>query len=143
MLDVECWMFKIWCFEPMPTETASDNLQQSVWVRRYQSGIPVGPAKTYRLRVWVRTTNDTRGLIAVWVTGDAGRKTLARDSLNTEGEWREIDVELIQPKTGTLSIYLNLTNAPMEVVSLGQQVTVRVVEVDFARKRVALSMKNL
>ena len=32
---------------------------------------------------------------------------------------------------------------PMEVVSLGQQVTVRVVEVDFARKRVALSMKNL
>ena len=112
MLDVECWMFKIWCFEPMPTETASDNLQQSVWVRRYQSGIPVGPAKTYRLRVWVRTTNDTRGLIAVWVTGDAGRKTLARDSLNTEGEWREIDVELIQPKTGTLSIYLNLTNAP-------------------------------
>ncbi|MBX2889948.1 MAG: RNA-binding transcriptional accessory protein [Saprospiraceae bacterium] len=31
---------------------------------------------------------------------------------------------------------------PMEVVSLGQQVTVRVVEVDFARKRVALSMKG-
>jgi protein Tex len=32
---------------------------------------------------------------------------------------------------------------PMEVVSLGQQVTVRVVEVDMARKRVALSMKGL
>lgn len=32
---------------------------------------------------------------------------------------------------------------PMEVVSLGQQVTVRVVEVDMVRKRVALSMKNL
>lgn len=32
---------------------------------------------------------------------------------------------------------------PMEVVSLGQQVTVRVVEVDFARRRVALSMKGL
>ncbi|MCW5921813.1 MAG: RNA-binding transcriptional accessory protein [Saprospiraceae bacterium] len=32
---------------------------------------------------------------------------------------------------------------PMEVVSLGQQVTVRVVEVDFARKRVALSMKGV
>lgn len=32
---------------------------------------------------------------------------------------------------------------PMEVVSLGQQVTVRVVEVDYSRKRVALSMKNL
>jgi uncharacterized protein len=32
---------------------------------------------------------------------------------------------------------------PMEVVSLGQQVTVRVVEVDYGRKRVALSMKNL
>ncbi len=32
---------------------------------------------------------------------------------------------------------------PMEVVSLGQQVTVRVVEVDYARKRVALSMKGV
>lgn len=32
---------------------------------------------------------------------------------------------------------------PMEVVSLGQQVTVRVVEVDYARKRVALSMKGI
>jgi len=32
---------------------------------------------------------------------------------------------------------------PMEVVTLGQQVMVRVVEIDFARKRVALSMKNL
>ena len=32
---------------------------------------------------------------------------------------------------------------PMEVVSLGQQVTVRVVEVDYARKRVALSMKGM
>ena len=32
---------------------------------------------------------------------------------------------------------------PMEVVSLGQQVTVRVVEVDYARKRVALTMKGM
>ena len=32
---------------------------------------------------------------------------------------------------------------PMEVVQLGQQVTVRVVEVDVARKRVALSMKGI
>jgi uncharacterized protein len=32
---------------------------------------------------------------------------------------------------------------PMEVVSLGQQVMVRVVEVDYARKRVALSMKGI
>ena len=32
---------------------------------------------------------------------------------------------------------------PMEVVSLGQQVTVRVVEVDYGRKRVALSMKGM
>ncbi len=32
---------------------------------------------------------------------------------------------------------------PMEVVSLGQQVTVRVVEVDYGRKRVALSMKGI
>ena len=32
---------------------------------------------------------------------------------------------------------------PMEVVALGQQVTVRVVEVDYARKRVALSMKGI
>jgi protein Tex len=32
---------------------------------------------------------------------------------------------------------------PMEVVSLGQQVTVRVVEVDLARKRVALTMKGV
>ena len=32
---------------------------------------------------------------------------------------------------------------PMEVVSLGQQVMVRVVEVDYGRKRVALSMKGM
>lgn len=32
---------------------------------------------------------------------------------------------------------------PMEVVSLGQQVTVRVLEVDYSRKRVALSMKGI
>jgi uncharacterized protein len=32
---------------------------------------------------------------------------------------------------------------PMEIVSLGQQVTVRVLEVDLARKRVALSMKGV
>jgi len=32
---------------------------------------------------------------------------------------------------------------PMEVVSLGQQVTLRVVEVDFGRKRMALSMKGM
>jgi len=32
---------------------------------------------------------------------------------------------------------------PMEVVSLGQHVTVRVVEVDYGRKRVALSMKGM
>jgi len=31
----------------------------------------------------------------------------------------------------------------MEVVSLGQQVTLRVVEVDFGRKRVALSIKGM
>ena len=32
---------------------------------------------------------------------------------------------------------------PLEVVQLGQQVMVRVVEVDYARKRVALSMKGI
>ena len=32
---------------------------------------------------------------------------------------------------------------PLEVVQLGQQVLVRVVEVDYARKRVALSMKGI
>jgi uncharacterized protein len=32
---------------------------------------------------------------------------------------------------------------PSEVVSLNQQVTVRVIEVDLQRKRVALSMKGL
>ncbi|MEZ4893878.1 MAG: S1 RNA-binding domain-containing protein [Saprospiraceae bacterium] len=32
---------------------------------------------------------------------------------------------------------------PMDIVTLGQQVTVRVVKVDLQRKRVALSMKSL
>jgi protein Tex len=32
---------------------------------------------------------------------------------------------------------------PMEVVQLGQQVTVKVVEIDMVRKRVALTMKNV
>ena len=31
----------------------------------------------------------------------------------------------------------------MEVVQLGQQVTVKVVEIDMVRKRVALTMKNV
>lgn len=101
---------RLCCMEPSTNSNAKG--QHSVWGRWYQAGIPVDPAKTYRFRGWVRTTNDTRGLIAVWVTGDVGGKTLARDLLNTEGEWREINLEHIQPRTGTLSIYLNLTNAP-------------------------------
>ena len=68
--------------------------------------------RAYRLRVWVRTTSDFRGLIGAWVTGDARGKTLTRESLNTEGLWCELVIEGIEPKTGDLAVYLNLMDAP-------------------------------
>ena len=54
-------------------------------------------------------------MIGVWVTGDASGKTLTRESLNTEGLWREMVIEGIKPKADALAIYLNLVDAPGSV----------------------------
>ena len=98
------------CVEPSPKPNAKG--QQSVWGRWYQTDVAVAPSKTYRLRVWVRTDSDFRGLIGLWVVGDVSGRTLARETLNTEGLWQAMVIEGIKPEANTLAIYLNLMDAP-------------------------------
>ena len=64
-------------------------------------------AKTYRLRLWARTTDDFAGTLAVWLKGGQ-EPTLALNMPNTEGLWRELVLEDIRPAADQLHIYLNL-----------------------------------
>jgi len=78
-----------------------------VWARWYQPDIPVDPQRTYRLRVWVRTSPAFNGRIAIWATGTT-KQTMAAERLNTQGKWREVIIEGIQPAAKSMTIYLNL-----------------------------------
>ncbi|OIO97272.1 MAG: hypothetical protein AUJ96_23415 [Armatimonadetes bacterium CG2_30_66_41] len=90
--------------------TPEDEQKQrtKAWARWYQTGIPVGQGKPYRLHLWVRTSDDFKGTLALWVTGDATRGTVATNLFGTEGLWREVTATGIVPKGGELSVYLNV-----------------------------------
>ena len=94
------------CTAPGPAED-EDAMRTRVWGRWHRAVGPVDPAKTYRLRLWARTTDDFAGRLATWVTG-AGEQTMAVNALNTEGLWREVVMEDIHPTGDQLHVYLNL-----------------------------------
>ncbi len=101
---------RITCTAPGPPEI-EETMRTRVWGRWHRTMGPVDPAKTYRLRVWVRTSDDFGGRVAIWVTG-AGEGTMAQNVLNTEGLWREFTIEDIHPNGEGLGLYLNLMDTP-------------------------------
>ncbi|MGM0492647.1 MAG: DUF4838 domain-containing protein [Armatimonadota bacterium] len=94
------------CTAPGPEED-EERFRTRIWGRWHRAVGPVDPGKTYRLRLWVRTSDDFAGRIAIWVTG-AGEQTMAEYGLNTEGLWREIAIEDIHPTGDQLHVFLNL-----------------------------------
>ncbi len=83
-------------------------LKTRAWGRWYQTGVPVDKGKTYRLRLWAKTSNDFAGTVAIWVTGDARRGTVATNLVNTEGLWHPVTATGITPNSDTVGIYLNV-----------------------------------
>ena len=77
-------------------------------LRWYQTDVPVDTAETYALRVWVKTSNDFAGQVAIWITGDVKRGTVAANLVNTEGIWHEVKASGIRPKGDSVGIYLNI-----------------------------------
>jgi hypothetical protein len=100
---------RIDCLELVPPE-AQSTLRFSAWGRWYQTGIPVKAGKTYRLRVWVRTSDTFAGSVNVWVSGGGEKGTLEARALNTEGMWKEVVFDRVVPASDVVSIYLNLMN---------------------------------
>lgn len=88
-------------------EEDEERMRTRVWGRWHREVGAVDPGKTYRLRLWARTTDDFAGRLAIWVTG-AGEKTMTVEALNTEGLWREFTIEDIHPTADKLHVYLNL-----------------------------------
>jgi hypothetical protein len=84
-----------------------ERLRTRIWGRWYQTGLPVEPGRTYRLRLWARTSADFGGRLALWVTGTE-EGTTAQNVLNTEGLWREVTVAGIRPEGDQVALYLNL-----------------------------------
>ncbi|MBM3497220.1 MAG: DUF4838 domain-containing protein [Armatimonadetes bacterium] len=82
-------------------------MRTRVWGRWYTGAIAVDPARTYRLRLWAKTSRDFAGKLAIWVTGTTDGTT-ARNVLNTEGLWQEILVEGLRPTGDAVGVYLNL-----------------------------------
>ena len=75
--------------------------------RWYTGALTVDPTKTYRLRLWARTSRDLTGKLAIWVTGTTDGTT-SRDVLNTEGLWQEVVIEGVRPAGEAVGLYLNL-----------------------------------
>lgn len=77
------------------------------WARWYQPSVAVEAGKTYRLRVWVKTSDNFNGMVKVWVTGTKSGTAEAR-FLNTEALWKEVTLDNIVPTSDQVSVYLNL-----------------------------------
>ena len=83
----------------------------TAWGRWYQTGLPVQPGKTYRLRAWVLTAKEFAGTADVWLrsaTGGAGPGNHSVRLLPTHGLWRQVEFNGIVPGENTAAIYLNL-----------------------------------
>lgn len=87
---------------------AEQTYRTRAWGRWYQTEVAVDSERTYRLRVWVKTSRDSGGKLAIWVTGDRDRGTAAANVLSTQGIWQEVTVSDIHPKGEQVGIYLNL-----------------------------------
>lgn len=98
---------RIECTEIAPPE-AQQEMRTRAWGRWYRTGIRVQPRKTYRLRVWVKTSADFRGTLAVWLLAGGSKGTLELKTLNTEGIWRLLSLGQIAPEAEEVSLYLNL-----------------------------------
>ena len=56
---------------------AEEKHRTRAWGRWYQTDVPVDGEKAYGLRVWVKTSREFGGKLAIWVTGDSERGTAA------------------------------------------------------------------
>jgi len=74
---------------------------------RYYTAVKADPAKTYRFRAWIRTSEDFTGTVRLWVTGTKVG-TMEVKGLNTQGLWRELKIADIHPAGAELGIYLNV-----------------------------------
>ena len=97
---------KLSCSALGPPEVEA-TMHTQAWGRWYTGALTVDPTKTYRLRLWARTSRDFTGKLAIWVTGTTDGTT-SRDVLNTEGLWQEVVIEGVRPAGEAVGLYLNL-----------------------------------
>jgi len=95
------------CAELAPPE-AEETHRTRAWGRWYQTDVSVDPQTTYQLRVWVKTSGDFGGKLAIWVTGDREKGTAAANVLSTQGMWKQVTVTGIVPQESRVGVYLNL-----------------------------------
>ncbi|NQT13799.1 MAG: DUF4838 domain-containing protein [Planctomycetes bacterium] len=78
------------------------------WARWYQGQIPVEEGRTFRLRLWVKTSKVFGGRVAIWVTGAAEHGTMTAEVHHTDGAWREVVIDDIVPAGENVGLYFNL-----------------------------------
>jgi hypothetical protein len=93
------------CLELGPPE-AEKTMRTRAWARYYTS-VKADPARTYRFRAWIRTSEDFTGTVHLWVTGTKAG-TMSVKGLNTQGLWRELTIPDIHPAGAEPGIYLNV-----------------------------------
>ncbi|MBT3377650.1 MAG: DUF4838 domain-containing protein [Lentisphaerae bacterium] len=93
------------------TPDVREKHKTDVWGRWYQTGLPVNPERTYRLRLWVRASTEPMARVSIWVTGTK-QKTMSANLADTGGRWVEATIGDIHPAGDTVAVYLNLRDAP-------------------------------
>jgi len=86
---------------------SQEKYNTGAWGRWFQS-VSVDRSKTYTMRMCVKTNIAFAGNVGIWITGDAKRKTIVTEVLNTEGLWYEVVVNGIVPHGDKVGIYLNV-----------------------------------
>ena len=80
---------------------------------RWYQLVPVKKGKYYQLRLWVKTSVDFHGAVAIWFRSGKRGKHSGNLSVNispTDGLWQQIVLKNIVPQENKAAIYLNLTN---------------------------------
>ncbi len=82
----------------------------TAWGRWYQTKVSVKRGKTYRMRVWVKTSKNFTGKIHIWFRSGRGKPEANQSTvlLTTGGIWKEVILKNIIPASDNAAIYLNL-----------------------------------
>jgi hypothetical protein len=94
-----------------PAEREPEPRVGTAWGRWYQTGLPVQPGKTYRLRAWVLTAKEFAGSADLWLRSAEGGEGPGNHSvrlLPTHGLWRQVEFNGIVAGSNSAAVYLNL-----------------------------------